>query len=254
VALCAIAPECYDAEVMPLRPGYPARLPGAVFATLLMLAGCGDPSETLFPLEAGRYWNYTVTTTVLDETARSTLEVRALGVVDGEAGPVGVIEYPGNARGYYLSGVDGVRRVATRRGADGRVRSDGPAHFILRSPYAAGTSWSLPSQLTLIESIFYEAGERIREREVAVTLQYSIASAAETVTVPAGTFSGCLKVTASGSAIVRVNQGANFGHVDVEHVDWYAPGVGLVRSERRETSDSPYLKPGTYVQELAAFR
>jgi hypothetical protein len=51
-----------------------------------------------------------------------------------------------------------------------------------------------------------------------------------------------------------VNQGANFGHVDVEHTDWYAPGVGLVRSERRETSDSPYLKPGTYVQELTGYR
>lgn len=239
---------------MPLRPRSPARVPGVVFATVLMLAGCGGPSETLFPLEAGRSWNYAVTTTVLDETVRSTLEARALGMVDGEAGPVGVIEYPGNARGYYLSGADGVRRVATRRGADGRVRSDGPAHFILRSPYAAGTSWSLPSQLTLVESIFYEAGERIRDREVAVTLEYSIASTGETVTVPAGTFSGCLKVTASGSAIVRVNQGANFGHVDVEHADWYAPGVGLVRSERRETSDSPYLKSGSYVQELTGYR
>ncbi|MCG3146485.1 MAG: hypothetical protein HONDAALG_04578 [Gammaproteobacteria bacterium] len=239
---------------MPLRPRPPARVSGAVFATVMMLAGCGGPPETFFPLDAGRSWDYVVTTTVLDETVRSTMQVRSLGTIDDEDGPVGVIEYTGNSRGYYVSDADGVRRVATRRGIDGRVRRDGPAHFILRAPYVAGTKWSLTSRLTLIESIFYDAGERIRDREVPVTLGYSIASAGETVAVPAGTFGGCLKVTASGSAIVRVNQGANFGHVDVEHTDWYAPGVGLVRSERRETSASPYLKAGTYVQELAGYR
>lgn len=221
---------------------------------MLMFAGCGGARGTLFPLDAGRSWDYSVTTTVLDQTVRSTMQVRALGMVDGEDGPVGVIEYPGNARGYYVSDSDGVRRVATRRGIDGRVRRDGPKHFILRSPFAVGTKWSLTSQLTLVESVFYEAGERIRDREVPVTLDYSIASAGETVTVPAGTFRDCLKVSASGSAIVRVNQGANFGHVDVEHTDWYAPGVGLVRSERRESSGSPYLKSGVYVQELAGYR
>lgn len=221
---------------------------------MLTFAGCGGARGTLFPLDAGRSWDYAVTTTVLDETVRSTIEVRALGTVDGEDGPVGVIEYPGNARGYYVSDADGVRRVAMRRGIDGRVRRDGPTHFILRAPYTVGTKWSLTSQLTLVESVFYEAGERIRDREIPVTLDYSIASAGETVTVPAGTFHDCLKVSASGSAVVRVNQGANFGHVDVEHSDWYAPGVGLVRSERRETSGSPYLKAGVYVQELAGYR
>jgi hypothetical protein len=225
-----------------------------IVALAVLLVSCGRPPEALFPVDAGREWNYSVTTTVLDETVRSALEVRALGVVDNEGAQVGVIEYAGNARGYYVSDADGVRRVGTRRGVDGRVRSDGPGHFILRAPYAAGTKWSLPSQLTLIESIFYEAGERIRDREVPVTLDYAIESLDETVTAPAGTFSGCLKVTAYGSAIVRVNQGANFGHVDLRHTDWYAPGVGLVRSERHETSDSPYLKPGLFVQELTGYR
>jgi hypothetical protein len=112
--------------------------------------------------------------------------------------------------------------------------------------------WTLPSEVTLIESMFYEAGERIRDRRVPVTVRYAVAATNETVTVPAGTFTNCVRINGHGSAITRVNMGQNFGHIDVVHTDWYAPGVGLIRSERKETSDSAYLKPGSAVQELVA--
>lgn len=228
----------------------PAPTAGWLFGVALAIAACSRTGSDYFPLDAGRQWEYQLSMTVLDETERSRFRVRNVAIVHHDDRTVTVVEQPGNARGYYTQTAEGVVRIGTARGVDGRVRTDDARHFILRAPLQPGTSWTLTSRLTLIESIFYQAGERIRDREVPVTLTYTIDSLEEQVTVPAGTFSHCVKVSAAGSAVTRVNQGANFGHIDVYHTDWYAPGVGLVKSERKEVSDSPYLKPGEYRQEL----
>jgi len=42
--------------------------------------------------------------------------------------------------------------------------------------------------------------------------------------------------------------------VTVEHHEWYAPGVGLVKATRSESAESPFLKAGYYAQELVSYR
>lgn len=222
--------------------------------TIVVLGACGRADDDYIPLDAGRNWDYRLTIQVLGETERRRFRVRNLGTVEHEGRTVAIVDNAGNARGYYAETADGVVRIGTVRGLDGKLREDDPEHYILRDPIEPGTSWTLPSRLTLIESIYYEAGERIRDRRVPLMLTYTIESTQAEVSVPAGTYQDCVKVRGSGSGNTRVNQGQNFGHVDVRHVDWYCPGVGLVKSERKETSESPYLTPGSYSQELVSSR
>lgn len=228
-----------------------SRILGALCLPWLLLAGgCGTTPDDYFPLSDARGWEYRLTLRVLDETTSKRYLVRNAGTVEHEGRRVSIFEHPDGLRHYYVRDDNGVRRIATARAADGALTADGDEHFILREPLAAGTAWELGSRLALAESVFYDNGERIRDRRTSVRLRYVIESTDDHVQVPAGSFNRCVRVRATGSAIVRVNQGANFGHVDVDHTDWYAPGVGLVKSHRIETSDSPYLKPGEFLLEL----
>ena len=217
---------------------------------LVSAGGCGNREADYFPLEGGRSWEYQVTVKILDETTRSKRIVRSIGIVDFEGLQVSVFEHPGGIRDYYAHTESGIKRIGTARGVDGRVKRDPDNHFVLPEPLKPGSSWFLTSQLGLIESVYFDAGESIRARHSSVVLHYRIAGTDEDVTVAAGHFSGCVRVEATGELNLRVNRGLNFGHVYVTHTDWYAPGVGLVKSHRIETSDSPYLKPGEYLLEL----
>ena len=56
-------------------------------------------------------------------------------------------------------------------------------------------------------------------------------------------------------ALGGLDHGIDVGIVEV-HVaitDWYAPGVGLVKRERREWTDSPFINDGEYRLELEAW-
>lgn len=224
----------------------------ALLLLFVGLPGCTGSPDDWLPLGRQRDLTYHRTVHFLEEVVDSSVTVHERGTVKYQGLTVAVTEYPGGARDYLVGDDKGVRRLATVRGRDGTLRMEDDAHYVLRLPAKVGSHWMLPSAISLIESMFYEAGERIRDRQVPVTLRYTVEATDETVTVPAGTFSNCLRVSAHGSAITRVNMGQNFGHIDVAHTDWYAPGIGLVKSERRETSDSAYLRPGSAVQELVA--
>ena len=90
--------------------------------------------------------------------------------------------------------------------------------------------------------------------EADVPLQYTLESVEDTVRVPAGEYHGCLRIRASGSTLAEVRKQVGLAEIKVEQVDWYAPGVGLVRSERRETTSSSALPSGTLEVELERVR
>jgi len=71
----------------------------------------------------------------------------------------------------------------------------------------------------------------------------------ESVRVRAGTFRGCLRVD-SQSEFASQPRGRGEAQVTFHYTDWYAPGVGLVKSEVRESSTVRPLS----TTELISFR
>ncbi len=84
-------------------------------------------------------------------------------------------------------------------------------------------------------------------------MEVTVASLSETVSVPAGTFGNCLKITRSGSMMKDAGNYVGLTLVNVEETSWYAPGVGLVKLERIETTQSDALDQGSLLIELADF-
>jgi len=66
------------------------------------------------------------------------------------------------------------------------------------------------------------------EREFDITMKLELASV-ETVTVPKGTFEGCLKLVYTTS----------FGRGEMKRTVWYAKGVGMVKTQRTARGDRP---------------
>ena len=227
---------------------HPLRLIFCVF--YVSLAACSPPAERYFPLEAGTWRYYQTTTKILDETKHQR---RISGIVEKkqtERGSIFVLRQAPAQDSYLQISNDGIYRLATRDRMLLTEKWEQTPQKLLPLDPKLGDSWVIDSRLGLIESRTFARQDRLRNRIIPVQLHYAVSSLQESVTVPAGTFDNCLLLNASGKVTVRTDRGNASAEVIVSRRDWYAPGVGLVKSVRVEESESPFLKPGSYEQSL----
>ena len=75
---------------------------------------------------------------------------------------------------------------------------------------------------------------------------------AASVVVPAGRFDECLLVSGHGTTTADVGNYLGRTEIKVSTEDWFAPGVGLVKSIRTELTSSDALNFGRLSMELRA--
>jgi hypothetical protein len=211
----------------------------ALVAVVLACAGCGRSAEYL-PLDAGHWWYYAVESHVLDEPGQARVVMANLG--PGELGGRNVHVRRVQVRALdYLERTDsGVRRVAHRDARQGGVAFDRPPLVLLQNDAA----WTAPTTLALVESRTFAPQDRIIPRRIPLALAMHVVRRDAVTTVPAGRFDNCLLVVGEGRVSVRTDRGNASAVVAVTTREWYAPGVGLVRREREEQSDSTFLRSG----------
>jgi hypothetical protein len=87
---------------------------------------------------------------------------------------------------------------------------------------------------------------------IPYTMTYLVESKKETVTVPAGTFENCLLV--KGSGLVQKDKGAlGVIKISVSEDSWYAPGIGLVKSVRKESGNHVLVASGEKLLQLLSY-
>lgn len=237
---------------MPHLP-LPVFLRCALLVVLAACGGCGQDGDDYYPLAAGRWWYYTVDETILDEARSARYLVRNLA--PREVGERRVVPQAVQTASVDFITRDeaGVVRVAQQRAGRPGVGVDDPPRLLLPATPEDGRRWQVPSTLGLIESRTFERADRVIMRRLPVTLTKHVADRDAEVVVPAGHFTHCLRIAGEGRASVPTDRGNAMAEVLVESSEWYAPGVGLVKVERRESSDSAFLKPGTQRLALAAW-
>lgn len=79
---------------------------------------------------------------------------------------------------------------------------------------------------------------------------WTIEALDDRVEVPAGRFEQCVRV--KGLALLRLfaDPVNGFKDMPLTTLEWYCPGVGLVKVERREPANSTFLTGGTMTMEL----
>ena len=222
------------------------------FIALLIAAatGCSGDESIYFPLADGHWWYFKVETTVLDERREHRQLITNLGRGSYHGNAVYSRRQSTRLTEHFVRSPWGVEQLlGAQRATDSAIRSA----RVFPADLDAKEDWTLGSRLAVIESRTFARQDRLRTRDLPVELTVSVAATGEFVEVPAGRFSDCVKLRAIGQRSVRTDRGNATGDVQVQHDEWYAPGVGLVKVERVESSDSPFLKAGYYAMSLLAY-
>lgn len=219
---------------------------------IVLLAGCERPAQEYFPLHPGWEWQYAMRIVTADGPRQGKHLVTNLPAYDLEGMRTIPRRSPGGTTVLYAQGAQGVQRVG-EAAEGGEPRRYPMAQTVLPAGLAVGATWKGDTRTRVLEVTSHAAGA-LYKIEADVPLQYTLESVEDTVRVPAGEYHRCLRIRASGSTLAEVRKQVGLAEIKVEQVDWYAPGVGLVRSERRETTSSSALPSGTLEVELERVR
>ncbi|RME33202.1 MAG: hypothetical protein D6786_08330 [Gammaproteobacteria bacterium] len=236
----------------------------AIACLALLLAGCGGKDGNgLFPVREGLYREYAYRIKNMDIEIPLRMTVLSLGVRESGGERVAVELVNGQVPRAYRIDDSGVWRLPARFWADEWVsliekyravselekEIGAQTHRLLPFPPEQGTTWEDTIVTEVLEVVIAPFRRHFRI-EVPVRMRYRIEAVDERVSVPAGNYSGCIRVHGSGSAKYVGDVYIENGHVFVEQDEWYCPGVGLTRAHRLEKTDTDVLKQGTFDLEL----
>jgi hypothetical protein len=193
---------------------------------LLAVAACDTAPALYYPLGEGRQWEYRLAIWQGDAAAPAVetpnrVANLALQELAGRTVTPQRAEAFGQVRVRFLAqDREGVFELAEQADPQAAPVLRDPVNYVVKRPLAAGTLWSSVWQ---------------SNQSGAVTLvptTKTIAARDETVVVPAGRFSGCIKVAIRGAGEIPTAPGPTAIRVTGE--EWFAPGVGFVRGIFRE--------------------
>lgn len=144
---------------------------------------------------------------------------------------------------------DGVWLVGEQRAGAAAVHRHEPPRLVLPHPLEVGSAWPGVTRTEVLETVVSPFRRHYR-LEIDVPMDYRVVALDEPVAVPAGHFAACAHVRGEGSVEYPGDKTLFATRVSVTQDDWYAPGVGLVRSVRVERTGSRVLPEGRHVLEL----
>ena len=228
----------------------------ALLSLAALLAGCSDPpGASLFPLDQGRTWTYRLTT----EWENSTTDREA--VVLSNEGRDSALDSGSAYRRRSDAGIDywlradntGVYRVASKMDVEDAPKVDPQPRFVLKAPIAVGTTWQASTTTYLLRRRA-DFPPEIRHSHPSIPMNYVIEALAEKVETPAGAFEKCVRVRGEGKLRLFADPVQGWRDMPLTTLEWYCPGVGLVRVERSEPANTTFLQGGTMKMELMSWQ
>lgn len=227
-----------------------------MFFVILMsifITSCSlEQSTSYFPLQEGLQWRYKVTKTTRDGVRQQKYIYTNLAqrTVDGQT--VSVRRSADGSLFYFRETGEGVLYAGNELqvGAERKYVRD--ERIILHYPLKLGDQW----QDNTTTKLLVKTGppQKTEFKIVAdLALDVSLDALDETVIVPAGIFRHCIKISKQGSEFKDAGNYIGRTVVRVKESSWYAPGVGLVKSVREETTESQALDRGELLIELELF-
>ena len=141
------------------------------------------------------------------------------------------------------------RLVAVKARDASAYESAEQAFKLLPADVSLGATWRQSEHTQVLENTGspWETLFRIVE---PVSIDYVVESNEASVRVPAGEFNNCIKVRGSGKTNVDVGNYIGRTLISIEVENWYAKGVGLIKSIRKEITTSEALDYGELRYEL----
>lgn len=213
-----------------------------VLFTAAGLAACSEPGDNYLPLDSDQTLTYDVSRTRSGDTSREKMLLRLAGRVTIEGREV-----------YRVFSASGMQRLLQRdkrgilevgyRTPDEVVFFDQPL-LLLPHPLTAGKQWQAPITTHLLDWRKHSLEKAGRQYQNTFNGHFECETLAATVETPAGTFSNVARITGRADKTIDYGSIQEQAVIHVELTRWYAPGVGLIKSQRREYADSREFNPG----------
>ncbi|VWX37205.1 hypothetical protein [Limnobacter sp. 130] len=225
-----------------------------VFLTL-GLASCSKVGGgEYFPLDEGMQWHYQLDYVMPDGKNKKGLTIRTVGqssfkTEDDEI--KGMVRRTSDGTDYFIQErADGFYRVGKRVIVQTKPQADKTARLILPKGrnLRVGYTWTQDTSPYVMHWMppFIEANASIKPFD----LVYEVASLDETVETPAGVFEKCIRLDGTGKMVFYADASAGYQEILINHSEWYAPGVGLVKLEREEPLNTSIMKGGKVTMAL----
>lgn len=218
---------------------------------IVVLASCnacgtGD-RHSYFPLGDSSWWEYSVRFTYRGEPREQRLILANQAPVNVDNEKYFPRRSASNHTDYFQKNEQGISHIDPVKG---------DRTWILRQPYEIGTEWQETSKVSKLELLggAFTATYMARIQR-PVTMSYKIESLDDTVKVNGIRYTNCLRVRSKGRLYAgsTLEEFMNISSINIDQTEWYAPGVGLVKSVRKEFT-SPKEFKNEYIQELLSFR
>lgn len=147
----------------------------------------------------------------------------------------------------------GIHRIASKSDIDAGPLPDKPPRFVLKAPFAVGTQWRAATTAYLLTRR-NEFPREIRNLHPSIPMTHQIEALNDSVDTPAGHFDRCLRVKGVATVRIYAHPTAGWRDMPLTTLEWYCPGVGLVRMERSEPAKPAFLTGGTRMLELASWQ
>jgi hypothetical protein len=222
-----------------------------LLAALTLLAACGRRSESYFPLHKGWRWTYDIDVVTMDGPQQKRLVIENLGVVDLAGQRLSARASADGTITYYREDNAGVQRI-------GETRPDAPTQIyssprtVLPKKMDGTASWT-DTEFTVALEHTGPPENSLNRITVPVDMRYVVEAIGDEVNVPAGEFAGCVRIKGTGMTSQNVGFYVGQTEITIENTEWYAPGVGLVKSTRKEMTTSKTLPRGGYELRLRSF-
>ena len=230
----------------------------SVAVLALGLAGCSKVGGgEYFPLNEGLQWHYKLDVVMPDGKNKKDLMIRSMGPSSfrtEEDEIQGMVRRTSDGTDYLVQErEDGFYRVGKRVIVQTKPQADKAPRLILPKGrnLRVGYTWTMDTSPYVAHWMppFIEANASIKPFDMV----YEIASLDDTVETPAGVFQKCVRVDGMGKMVFYADASAGYQEILINHSEWYAPGVGLVKLERDEPLDTSIMKGGKVTMVLSSF-
>ena len=220
---------------------------------LAICTSCSNKEYSYFPLNSGLKWHYNVLLTTRDGLKKQKYILHNIGSDKLNSEPVFLRKSLDGTTLYYSVLEKGIYYLGS---SDSRILDPkfiSNKQLVIPKPFTIDTKWE---QLTTTKLLKKTGPPQTTEFKIIakVPLEIKIESLDDTVVVPAGQFDNCMRIKMTGSSYKNAGNYVGLTLVNVEQTNWYSPGVGLVKMERLETTQSAALDKGTLSIELTHFK
>ena len=223
---------------------------------LFILIGCSENNNSYFPLGKIKSWSYKIE--IKPEVEKKTIYKKtnlSLGKtkleIDGKKESLYPFLREDGSIFFYKLKKDGIFRSGFAFAKDKNVNIEKQERMVLPSPIKIGQKWSVDSKTFLILKRYPYYDYRATTNFL---IDYEIISTNEIISTPTGKFRNCILIRGTGNTKFIGDSEIGSIAINILSEEWYAKGVGLIKSVRVEKTDSDLFGTTKMTQVLEGFK